>query len=282
MRLLPSFAEPSSFLFVIGSRVGADRVSEVVVVAQAAIDRHDTRFLEARALLELRGIEPKDGHFTARPLARELARRGWRWELGSGKVRVTKAFSPMAAATPTFVAHGEDQAEALAIVLADAIRYDEERGLSLAGPYRPDIVLRAPDGRTLAAVEIRSRENLTGGIAVHFRRDLMADGRLDSRIRFFGVLSQDIGFLWDQPADRSPAAEPTISFPMTPVVAHYAEWLGRGERLTEGELEPIAALWLSDLANGHPARPKETDRFFDGTAFLEYIRGATVGAGAVE
>jgi hypothetical protein len=244
--------------------------------SHALIEQHDSRYAKARALLEHRGIQPENGSYTSRQLARELARRGWRWELGVDQARATKAFVPAGTIPQSFVAEGANQPEALAIVLADAIRYDDEHGLSLAGPYRADIVLRAVDEDIVAVVEVKNPVHLTANIAAKFRRDLMADARLGIRIPFFLVISQDVGFLWNQEANPSPAAEPTREFPMHSVVAHYAGRFGRDDRLTGRELEPIVALWLRDLATAHPERPKPADALFADTRFLERIRGASV------
>ncbi|MBA2596432.1 MAG: hypothetical protein M3Q50_06435 [Chloroflexota bacterium] len=234
------------------------------------------RLPAARDLLERRGILPDGESYTTRELARELTRRGWRWNLDADEASATKAYAPVGAVEQTVTAKGLDQVATLTTVLADAIRFDEEHGLSLAKPYRADIIVRAPDDRVIAVVEIKNREHLTSNVAVKFRRDLLTDARLSPAIRFFLFVSQDAGFLWDTRSDSSPFAKPTMEFPLETVVAHYLPWFNPPERISGEALEFVVARWLDDLAQMRSGRTPNADHFFAGTDFLDSIHGATV------
>ena len=243
---------------------------------QQHITNEDPRLSDALGFLQQRGLMAEGEDYTARQMARELARRGWRWHLDSNGARATKAYTPTGTISRTITATGPTQADALAIVLAEAIQYDDEHGLSLFGSYHADVVIWAPDDRVIAVVEVKNREQLTQDVAITFHRSLIADGRLNPHVLYFLFVSQDTGFLWDQRSGTRPFAEPDAVFPMGPVVAHYVPWFTQAERLGSVELEFAVARWLEDLARRLPERPPEADAFFAGTEFVEAIQGARV------
>jgi hypothetical protein len=174
------------------------------------------RLSDALDFLQERGLVSERDDFTARQLARELARRGWRWHLDGNGARATRAYTPTGSVSRTITAVGPTQADALAIVLAEVIRYDDEHGLSLFGPYRADVVVRAPDNRVIAVVEVKNREHLTQDVAIAIHRGLVADGRLNPHVPYFLIVSQDMGYLWDAQSSPRPFAEPDVVFPMEP------------------------------------------------------------------
>jgi hypothetical protein len=229
-------------------------------------------------LLQRRAIVPDHDGYTTRQLARELNRRGWRWNLSGENVSATMAYPPPGVDAETITVRGPDQLTNLIVLLADVIRYDEDRGLTLSPPYHADIVVRAQNGRVRALVEIKNPQEFTSEDATAFRRDLLADNRLDLAVPFFLMVSQEMGFLWQN--DPDPFAEPIIQFPLAKVVAHYWPGFDPAERLPEPALQHVITSWLDDLALRSPDRPRDADRYFDGTNFLVAITVATVDTSA--
>ena len=230
-------------------------------------------------LLRRRAIVPDRDGFTTRQLTRELNRRGWRWNLNGEGVSAANAYPPPGVDAQTLTVRGPDQLTNMLLLLADVIRFDEERGYTLRKPYRADIVVRAQDGRVIALVEVRNSMNLSSDTAVAFRRDLMADHLLDESLPFFLMVSQDWGYIWDRSARDQPFATPAKQFPLQAVASHYLPWFDPQERLSSQELEIALARWLSDIAERRVDRPMDADQFFDDTGFRDAIGGATVEAG---
>jgi hypothetical protein len=140
-----------------------------------------------------------------------------------------------------------------------------------------DIVVQAADGGVLALVEVKNRENLTPDIASALRRNLIAYGHVKVWARFFLVVSQDTGHLWDQeslpPGDVPP---PTVEFPMRPVVERYLPSLVNNGRLSGSTVELAVTQWLWDLANEDENRPREPEAVLAKTDFLRLIKGGRV------
>src|SRR4051812_26597017 len=123
-----------------------------------------------------------------------------------------------------------------------------------------DIVVQSADGDLLAVVEIRNPIELSPEYAATIRRDLIEHRRVNRAARFFLVLSQDIGYLWDQnefPEVRE--TPPTVTFSMTPVIRHYRPERDLSDRLTSSSLERIVKNWFWDLAVRPQNRPTEID-----------------------
>jgi hypothetical protein len=227
-------------------------------------------------LLRRRGIIPEDDGYTTRLLARELARRGWRWNLEDGTASATKAYTPTGTVFKSLRQPGPEQVNNLIVVLAEAIRFDEDHGLSLAGPYHADIIARAPDGRIIAIADINNRIDLNSAVAVEFRRSLIADDQLDPRIPFLLVVSQDVGLLWDRGASGQPFVNPSTEFPTAPIMSYYLPWFDPAKRLGASEVQHTVARWLRDIAFEDTDRPTHIDKQFEGTQFLEALQGAEI------
>ncbi|HET8523773.1 MAG TPA: hypothetical protein VFL82_11080 [Thermomicrobiales bacterium] len=143
---------------------------------------------------------------------------------------------------------------------------------------RADIVVQDADGHDLALVEIRNRQGLTPDIAATLRRNLIVHGLVNLRSRFFLIVSQEIGYLWDQgDLAEDDAHLPTVEFPMTSVVGHYLPSLAGGARLSKSQLELAVTQWLWDLASGSEDRPLEPEPDLAPTGFLQLIRGGRIG-----
>lgn len=245
-------------------------------MSKTTLIRGRTRFQDARAFIEQRGILPERDGYTTRQLANELSRQGWRWEIAPERAEATKVSPVFLKERHTVIAEGTDPIVNLAIVLADAIRFDEERGLTPLPPFLPSIIARTANGTIIAVIEVKNRANLTPELAAFFRLNRWRFGLRSLHSPFFMLVSQEFGYLWDQRDGPRPDAPPTMTFSMRPIIERYARWLEPDERLGGPQLELIVAGWLNDLADVHtePAQPPLSA--FAGTEFLDYLRDTTV------
>ena len=141
-----------------------------------------------------------------------------------------------------------------------------------------DIVVQGADGNVLALVEVKNRQGLAPDIAASLRRNLIIHSGVNLRSRFFLIVSQDFGYLWDQ--DSPSLTEeplPAVGFPMNSVVEHYLPSFVGGTRLSSSQLELAVAQWLWDLAHEAEDRPREPDIGLAKTDFLRLIKGGRVG-----
>ena len=113
-----------------------------------------------------------------------------------------------------------------------------------------DLVVQSDDGDIVALVEVKNQQQLTPEIAAAYRRNLDDHGALKPWAPFFLLVSQEVGFLWDQRGSTSPETPPSVEFPMAPIVRRYLPWLADGEWLRKPELISAVTRWLSDLAEG--------------------------------
>ena len=145
-------------------------------------------------------------------------------------------------------------------------------------PITTDLVVQASDGRMLASVEVKNREHLTADIAMVFRRNGLAHASIDWQAPFLLIVSQDVGFLWDQrvqPLDL--VAPPVVQFSMLPVIQRYLPSFSDGRRLGGAQVELAVIQWLSDLANGIEDGTKEAEASLARSDFLKAIQGGHVG-----
>jgi len=133
-----------------------------------------------------------------------------------------------------------------------------------------DFVIHAPDGRFVAAVEVKNRESLTPELAEAIRRNMATHGQLPPA-EFFLLLSQDTGYLWHQAYSETDAV--SIRFPMKEVVARYAPSAG-SQRLRGSELDLVIQAWLLDLQHDNkPHTPADEALLRSG--FVDAIRNGT-------
>lgn len=234
------------------------------------------RFLEDRSFLEQRGIRPGAEGYSTRQLAFQLSRRGWRWQFEPGHAEATKVLTPSGTEQHTITADDLDTTANPARVLAEAIRFDEARGLTPPRPVRADVVLCAPDGEIIAVVEAKNRKGWTPDRATAWRRNLLMHGLQDQEAPYFLLTSQEIGYLWDQREGLDPDAPPAVSFSMAPVLQRYAPWLAPNERLGEPQLEVIVETWLNSLARADETQAGSIEETLEQTGFLSRIRHARV------
>ncbi|MDQ3692131.1 MAG: hypothetical protein M3464_00685 [Chloroflexota bacterium] len=241
-------------------------------MGKSAVVQESTSYEEARAFVEERGILPGRDGYTKHQLTEELLRQGWGWTLDSERAEATKADPPSPAAERTFVAQSNDPIANLMIVLADAIRFDEERGIRPMLPYEPDIAARTRNGTIVAAIEAKNSRLLSQEVAVAFRHNLWTDGPRALRAPFFMVVSQEAGYLWDQRGRSRADAPPTLAFSMRPVIERYASWLEPDEWLYKEVFEQIVARWLNDLADTRTGTPQPIASELAETEFLDFIQ----------
>lgn len=145
-------------------------------------------------------------------------------------------------------------------------------------PIRTDLVVQAANGDVLALVEVKNREQLTRDIAADYRENLLGHGPGNWWSRFFMLVSQDVGYLWDHgTVPQTPQVSPPIEFPMDPVIRFYLRSAVNGRRLHGSSVELAVSQWLWDLANDVENRPKEPEAALGRTDFLRLIKGGRVG-----
>jgi hypothetical protein len=135
-----------------------------------------------------------------------------------------------------------------------------------------DILFSDEQGRPVAAVEVRNHRALTAEVATALRRALAEQGLLPD-VRFFLLVSQDVGFIWDKLATLNADAAPVASFPMSDVIACLSPKLGERQRLRNSELGLLVLNWLASLRPGNPKT--EAERVLDATGFLDAVRRGT-------
>lgn len=242
-------------------------------MAKSTLVQEHTSYQEAEAFLEERGILPDRDGYTTHQLTEELFRQGWGWKVDPGRAEATKAYPPFPAAARTFGAEGPDPVANLILVLADAVRFDEERGLFPVPPYEPDIVARMPNGAIIAAIEAKNSKLLSSDIAVSFRLNLWRYGLRMLHATYFMVVSQEVGYLWDQRGSRADAP-PTVDFSMHPVIERYASWLEPGEWLYKDGFALVVFSWLNALADAPAATLPPIPTELAETEFVDFIQNA--------
>lgn len=142
-----------------------------------------------------------------------------------------------------------------------------------------DIFVSSPDGRPIAAVEVKNPQNLSRDVASEVRRNLLAHG-LISQVPYFLLLSQDSGFLWERAEHNGLNAPPTYEFSMSKIVSRYWPGTNLKERLSGSQLELIVLQWLLSLTSLPQEAYAEPEKSLARSGFLESMRGATVLAEA--
>lgn len=141
-----------------------------------------------------------------------------------------------------------------------------------------DIMIKDRSGKPKAIVEVKNKENLTAEAASFFFRNMMSHG-LISTVPYFLMISQDIGFLWDDFGSSTVKFEPKLQFEMRNVVNRYLPQLNKN-RLSGSELEFLVIQWFMDLTVVEVPTQTEPERSLGGLGFLDKIRGGLVVSGA--
>src|SRR5438309_1623509 len=107
---------------------------------------------------------------------------------------------------------------------------------------KPDILIRDDQGYPVAVVEVNNRQNLSREVATELRHNLIDYG-IPSRVPYFLILSQDVGFLWKESKLENLDAPPDYEFPMNSVMIRY--WKRNPEeRLLGLAFELLVLQWL--------------------------------------
>lgn len=141
-----------------------------------------------------------------------------------------------------------------------------------------DIVVHGADQSLLALVAIRNWRDFSTRNAIDVRDDLVAHGEVSPWARFFLIVSQETGYLWQQDGARQPvSAEPTVEFPMQPVIALYLSSFADGRRLSRSEIRLAVDQWMWDMANRVANRPEASEAAIRrSTDFVQLMSGARV------
>jgi hypothetical protein len=139
---------------------------------------------------------------------------------------------------------------------------------------RPDILIRDPEGDTIAVVEVNNLPNLSRDVATELRHNLIEYG-VPAQVPYFLLLSQDVGFLWKEAKQADLDAPPTYVLPMDKVVKRYLrEDLDR--RLYESILELLVFQWFNDLAVKPGNEDEEPEKTLALSGFSKSIKDATI------
>ena len=139
---------------------------------------------------------------------------------------------------------------------------------------RPDILIRDDQGYPVAVVEVKNMQDLTRDEATELRRNLIDYG-IPSRVPYFLLLSQDVGFLWKESKPENLDAPPDYEFPMNNVMSRY--WKGNpNKRLLGLAFELLVLQWLTDITENPEKNTEEPEKTLALAGFNEAIKGATV------
>jgi hypothetical protein len=137
-----------------------------------------------------------------------------------------------------------------------------------------DILIRDATGSTLAVVEVKNIQNLSGDEAMQLRHNLAEFG-VPFQAPFYLLLSQDTGFLWKDSSYENLDVPPMYEFPMDDVVARYSHGKA-GERLYGAVFEILVLRWLNNLTSQPSVTDKEPEKTLALSGFLHAVQGADV------
>lgn len=143
--------------------------------------------------------------------------------------------------------------------------------------FRPDLVITSLDDRLIAVVEVKNQQGLSPEDAIEMRH-ILIDYGYPFKVPYFLLLSQDVGFLWDETAQDNPEAPPTYKFPMDKVVLRYSDEPPK-ERLYGADLELLVLQWLTNLTTKPTKVDEEPEKTLLHSGFNESIKDAYVSFG---
>lgn len=140
---------------------------------------------------------------------------------------------------------------------------------------RPDIVVTKPSGAPVALIQLWNPITLSRKDAIDYRDRTYHHGWDDWRVSFFLLLSQDVGFVWDEGA-QAKGASPTLEFSMAPVIKRYLPHHDGRERLLGFSLDMLVNSWLNELAGAFRDVCDEPETSLAATGFIEKIQGGYI------
>jgi hypothetical protein len=145
--------------------------------------------------------------------------------------------------------------------------------------FQPDLVIQNDEGDPIALVEVANPSHLSRDRATEIHRNIMKRG-LPKHVSYLLLLSQDKGYLWENPDRESEEAPPDYEFSMDEVINRYrTEQMSR--RLYTEVLEFLVFQWLMSLANSEQESSEEPEKTLSLSGFNKSIKGATVLFGKV-
>ena len=145
--------------------------------------------------------------------------------------------------------------------------------------FQSDLVIQNDEGDPIALVEVKNPSNLSRELAREMHRNIIRRG-LPRRVPYLLLLSQDKGYLWENPDRESEEALPNYEFSMDRVVNRYrTEQMSR--RLYTEVLEFLVFQWLMSLTNSEQESSEEPEKTLSLSGFNKSIKGATVLFGKV-
>ncbi len=140
-----------------------------------------------------------------------------------------------------------------------------------------DLLIENEKGNIIAAVEVKNLPDFTREEAIQMRHDLMEYEYL-LPVPYFLLLTQDVGFLWNEGAQNDPNAPPAYEFPMKNVITRY-DTKAPKERLYGSELELLVVQWLDNLIEKPSQHLEEPEKTLALSGFSDSIRNASVFLG---
>ena len=140
---------------------------------------------------------------------------------------------------------------------------------------RPDIGIRSVGGAPLALVEVKNLPQLSPAMAARIRDALTDDQRSAPAAKYFLVLSQEDGFIWEQDRNGAYRGEGE-RVPIRPVLREYLSDAELDRHLRGSELELVLLHWFGDLARGRVVPPGDGRANGLFARFADDIRGAQV------
>jgi hypothetical protein len=141
-----------------------------------------------------------------------------------------------------------------------------------------DIVVRNPQGRTVAVVEVKERPALTPAGAVQvYHQWVTVSG---SPPPYFVLLSPDTAFVWKCDGSRCDD-RPAAVLPMQRIISRY--WPSRqdGNRIRHGQLELIGRVWLMDLVQAYSEElGSDPESELVRIGFVDAVHGGSIAAGS--
>lgn len=141
--------------------------------------------------------------------------------------------------------------------------------------FKPDILIRSPEGIPIAIVEIKNLADIDTEAATDLRNDMLQYG-LSPEIPYFLLISQEKGFLWKRDQPGALDTSPTVEFSMEEIISRYHPDVELRRRLRENELELLLLRWLNNLAwmSGDPKVQAEEE--LQRIGFIEDIRKSDI------
>lgn len=143
---------------------------------------------------------------------------------------------------------------------------------------QPDMVIRSSLGDPIAVVEVRNRRDLTPLIAREIRHHLLAHTSHADQTgaRYFLLLSQDRGYIWDCRISAHRDAPPVAEFSMLDVIDRYLPERPPEHRLRNSELEFLVLRWLIDLTLGLQDESLAANQALADAGVLDAVGGGSV------